>query len=221
VDQQSRENAYEKSRKALRDKASACEYLAFLTVKYEVDPDEFFGALSSAWEGKKTTCKELSIRCRGKTQDEAIFLILEGSEVVAQFPISNGVLMEGKNPITDPMEIDMVRRHLKRKNEGMHSLLIRDLRIGMKHVSLRAKVLEIPKPKLVFTRFGKYASVLNALVADGTGTIKLCLWNDQIDSISNGDTIQIEDAQVSAFRGERQLSMGRKGTLCSVVNPCS
>lgn len=203
----------------MRNKASASEYLAFLTVKYELNPNIFFDALSSAWEGQKTTCRDLSIQCRGRTHDEAVFLISEGSKVVAQFPISNEILMERKNPITYIMEIDMVQRLLKKKNKGTQSFFIRDLRIGMKHVSLRAKVLEIPKPKPVFTRFGKYATVLNALVADETGSIKLCLWNDQINSISNGDTLQIENAQVSAFRGERQLSMGKKGTLCSVADP--
>jgi replication factor A1 len=88
----------------------------------------------------------------------------------------------------------------------------------MSHISLKAKVLEIPTPKLVFTRFGNYASVVNALIADETGTIKLCLWNEQIDSISNGDTIQIENARASTFKGERQLSIGKRGTLNSVVD---
>ena len=205
----------------MRNKASASEYLAFLTVKYEVDPDKFFDALSSAWEGQKATCNELSIQCRGKTQDEAIFLILEGSKVVAQFPISNGVLMERKNPITNLMETTMVRRQLKKKNNGLHSLPIKDLRTGMNHVSLRAKVMEIPKPKLVVTRFGNYASVVNALIADETGTIKLCLWNEQINSISNGDTIQIENARASTFRGERQLSIGKSGTLSNIGDLCA
>jgi replication factor A1 len=88
----------------------------------------------------------------------------------------------------------------------------------MKRVSLRAKVLEIARPTLVFTRFGNYASVANALIADETGTIKLCLWNEQIGSISIGDTIQIENASMSTFRGERQLRIGKKGTVSNVEN---
>jgi hypothetical protein len=38
-------NDGEKSGKTLRTKASAGEYLAFLSVKYEVDPDQFFNAI--------------------------------------------------------------------------------------------------------------------------------------------------------------------------------
>jgi replication factor A1 len=54
------------------------------------------------------------------------------------------------------------------------------------------------------------------LIADETGTIKLCLWNEQIDSISIGDTVQIENASTSAFRGERQLRIGRKGLIHNI-----
>jgi len=88
----------------------------------------------------------------------------------------------------------------------------------MKQVSLKAKVVEIAKPRLVFTRFGNYASVANALIADETGTIKLCLWNEQIGSISLGDTVQIDNVNVSMFRGERQLRIGKKGTLSIMEN---
>jgi ssDNA-binding replication factor A large subunit len=39
------------------------------------------------------------------------------------------------------------------------------------------------------------------------------LWNEQIDTISVGNTVQIENANVSAFRGEKQLRIGRKGRV--------
>jgi replication factor A1 len=55
------------------------------------------------------------------------------------------------------------------------------------------------------------------LIGDETGTIKLCLWNGQIDGVSVGNTVQIENAQASMFRGERQLSLGKKGTLNTEV----
>lgn len=195
---------------------SSGEYLAFISVKYEVSPDEFFCALISAGENKKSRCRNLSIECRGKTQDKVVFLILEDSKVVAQFSVLRGFLLEQGNPIRNFMETDLTRRYLNRKNRGSHSRLIRDLRIGMRHVSLRAKVLEIPNPRLVVTRFGNCARVAHALIADESGTIKLCLWNEQINSVSDGDTIQIENARMSTFRGERQLNLGKTGTLSNV-----
>ena len=86
----------------------------------------------------------------------------------------------------------------------------------MIHVSLKAKILEVAEPTRVVTRYGKYASVAKALLWDETGTIRLCLWNEQIGSVLVGDTVRIENAQASLFRGELQLSIGTRGLLTNV-----
>jgi len=200
----------------MRNKASPGEYLAFLSIKYEVDPDKLFYALISAEENQKSTCGNLSIECRGKQQNKIVLLITQGPKVVAQFPIPKEFLLEQSNPIKGVRRADMLGRHLIKKDSGPYSFQISDLRTGMKKINLKAKVLEIARPTLVFTRFGNYASVTNALIADKTGKIKLCLWNEQINSISTGDTVQIENASTFMFRGERQLRIGKKGVLRNV-----
>jgi replication factor A1 len=116
----------------------------------------------------------------------------------------------------DLPKTDLIRRQLNKKNRSTRCQLIRDLRAGMTQINLKARVVEIPKPKLVYTRFGNYANVANALIADETGSIKLCLWNEQIDSIAEGDTIHLQNARMSAFKGEKQLNIGKKGTLNSI-----
>jgi len=199
----------------LRSKVSIGEYLAFLSIKYEVDPDKLFYALISAGENQTSTCGNLSIECRSKLHDRTVLLITKGPKVVAQFPIPKEFLLERNNPIKDLINPDMLHRHLNKKNKEPHFLHIRDLRAGMKEVNLKAKVLEIARPTLVFTRFGNYASVANALIGDETGTIKLCLWNEQINSVCAGETVQIENARVSMFRGERQLRIGKSVGYCA------
>jgi len=202
----------------MRIQEQSANYLAFLSVKYEVDPDQLFQALISAWKDRKSTCGNLSITCRKKIRDKAIFLVTRGHKVVAQFPILKNFLKES-NPIARSRNTDLVRRYLARKaNRRLRPLQIADLRTGMDRISLKAKVLEIPKPKCVFTRFGNHAAVTNALISDETGDIKLCLWNDQISSISEGDFIQIENARISKFRGEQQLRIGKTGRLSVLKN---
>ena len=196
--------------------SSTSEYLAFLSAKYEVDPDRLFYALILAEESKKSVCGDLSIEWRGETKDKVMFLILTSSKVVAQLSIFKQFLLEKGHPIRDFMETEKIHRFLAKKARRSSGLPIRDLRSGMTQVCLKAKVLEIPKPNLVYTRYGNYASVANALIADETGTIRLCLWNEQIRCISAGDTIQIENARASTFKGQRQLNIGRKGLLSSV-----
>jgi len=199
----------------LRHKRSIGEYLAFLSVKYEVNPEKFLHALRSAQE-HKAQCDNLSIQCRGKIKNKITFLIKREFEVVAQFPIDKEFLLNKNNPLRNFMETDRIRRHLAKKARTATANSIKDLRTGMTHVNLKAKILEVAEPKHVVTRYGNHASVAKALIADETGTIKLCLWNGQIAAVSAGDTAQIENAQVSAFRGERQLSIGKTGTLSNV-----
>jgi replication factor A1 len=189
------------------------EYLAFLSVKYEVDPEGFLHALRLAEEHKKARCDQLSIQCRGKTKSKIIFLIKKESEVVAQFPISEEFLLNKSNHLRDFMDTDEIRRYVAKKAKIATANFIKDLRTGMRHVNLKAKILEVAEPKHVFTRYGNHASFAKASIADETGSIKLCLWNGQIGSVSAGDTVQIENARVFAFKGERQMSLERTGAL--------
>ena len=200
----------------MRHKPSIGEYLAFLSIKYEVNPEKFLHALHLAKEHKKSRCAKLSIQCRGKIKNKFIFLIKRESEVIAQFPIVEEFLLNRSNQLRNFMETDKIRKYIAKKDRTTAVSSIKDLRTGMNHVSLKAKILEVAAPKHVVTRYGNHASVAKALIADETGTIKLCLWNDQIDAVSAGNTVQIENAQVSAFRGERQMHLGKTGTLSNV-----
>jgi hypothetical protein len=202
----------------MKRKKSSGEYLAFLSAKYEVDPDTFFCALLSAGENRKSKCGDLSIECRGKIKDKIIFLITGDSGVVAQLSVSENFLTKKGNPIRNFMETDMVRKHEAKKIKSPVSCSIQDLRSGMNHVTVKAKVLEVTQPKQVFTRYGNYASLAKAVIADGTGKIKLCLWNDQIDAVSAGATVQIENARTSTFKGERQLSLGKTGIIRNIAH---
>ena len=200
----------------MKRKKSAGEYLAFLSAKYEVDCDTLFCALLSAGENRKARCGNLSIECRGNIKGKVIFLIKKDSEVVAQLAISKNFLSQKGNPIRNFMETDMVRKHIAKKTKFPGSYSIGNLKAGMNRVNLKAKVLEVTKPRQVFTRYGNYASLAKAVIEDGTGKIKLCLWNDQIDAVSAGNTVQIENARISMFKGERQLSLGKTGTVSNI-----
>ena len=200
----------------MRHKRSIGPYLAFLSVKYEVDPEKFFSALVKAVENRKSSCGQISIECRGEINAKRIFLITNSAGVLAQFRVPEEFLLERDNPLGKFLETDTIRRYLSRKGRATHSRAIKDLRSGMKHVNLKAKILKVAEPRRVITRCGNYASVAKAVIGDETGTINLCLWNEQIGCVSVGDTVRIENARASLFRGERQLSIGTKGLLNNV-----
>jgi replication factor A1 len=202
---------------AIRNKTSPSEYLAVLSAKYDVDADEFFDALVSAGTDRKSTCGNLSIECRGRKKNGIVLLITRASKVVAQFPVTPEFLMEENNPIKAVWNLEAYQKRQIKNDSSSRPTKIKDLRIGMKSINLKAKVLEVTKSTFVLTRFGNHASVANAMISDETGKIKLCLWNEQIGSVSVGDVVEVENARISAFRGERQLRVGKKGILR--VNP--
>ncbi len=90
---------------------------------------------------------------------------------------------------------------------------ISELKPGMKRVDLTAKVLELSEPREVTTRTGEQSRVATAVVTDDSGTMKLTLWNEQIDQVKVNNSVTIENGYVTSFRGETQLNVGRYGKL--------
>jgi len=200
----------------MRDKVSLAEYLYFLSVKYEVDAEMLFKGLAHARENPEVSCGKLLIRCRQKTRDHDVFLITNGYQVVAQFFIPK-YFLDQQNRIQE-LKFGHLFRKVSKPIQSEAPKHIGDLRCGMKRINIRARVLDVPKAVLVFTRFGEYARVSNALIADETGAIKLCLWNEKIKEVSVDSVVQIENASVAKFRGEKQLRLGKYGRLSVIEN---
>jgi replication factor A1 len=84
----------------------------------------------------------------------------------------------------------------------------------MKRVDVEAQVTEKGNPREVMSRFkDETYTVADAVIADETGSIKLTLWNEQIDQVNVNDKIKIENGYVTSFKGEIQLNAGKYGKL--------
>ncbi len=195
-------------------KDTVIEYLAFLSVKHSIYLADLFQAMVSAREQGKTACQNLAIEYRGNIRDEAIFLITKDNSVIAQFRVTEQFLLRRGICFENWMDTDKIRRQIAKQTPPQtHSTPIQNLRHGMKKINIEAEVLETLEPKIVHTQYGNSAKVTNAWIADETGKVKLCLWNEQADPVTVGDTIQIKNASVATFKGERQLRLGKTGTL--------
>jgi len=200
----------------MKNKVSIAEYLYFLSVKYEVDFNDLINGLIHAQENQEVSCRKLLIQCRQKAKSHDVFLITNGYQVVAQFFIPK-YFLDQPHQIEEPKYGHMFKRATERDADE-NPRHIGDLRCGMKRINIRARVLDVPKAVIVFTRFGEYAQVSNALIADETGAIKLCLWNEKIKEVAVDSIVQIENASVTKFRGEKQLRLGKSGRLSVVEN---
>jgi len=187
------------------------QYLALISMKYGIDSEKFFDSFVEAWKRQQSTCKSLSIECRKRTRNYAVFLITNSFKVIAQFPMPKRILEE-TSPLKEFARARASRKTILERVKVKH-LRIGDLKSGMTQINLKARILEIPKPISIITRFGGFATVTNASIADETGIIQLPLWNKQIDAVSVGDLIRVENARVVTFRGERQLRVSRSGQL--------
>jgi len=93
-------------------------------------------------------------------------------------------------------------------------LKIKELKDGMRRVDVTARVIEKSEPREVRSRYGdQMLRVADAMLSDDTGTIKLTLWNEQIDQVDVNNSVRIDNGYVTTFRGEIQLNVGRYGKL--------
>jgi replication factor A1 len=84
----------------------------------------------------------------------------------------------------------------------------------MKRVDVKAKVVSKSDTREVTSRYkDETYKVADAVVADETGSIKLTLWNEQIDQVNVNDSIKVENGYVTSFKGEIQLNAGKFGKL--------
>ncbi len=93
-----------------------------------------------------------------------------------------------------------------------------ELTSASRSVNIRLRILSLAPVRDVQTRYGK-ARVTTAQAGDETGTIKLSLWNDDIDKVDEGAIVDVENGFIKTFRGEMELSAGRYGTIALADDP--
>jgi replication factor A1 len=89
---------------------------------------------------------------------------------------------------------------------------IKDLKPNSGNVDLVLTVVNKEEPRS-FEKFGKAGRVCNAQVSDGSGEVKMTLWNEDVDSVAQGDKIHLQNGWCSEFKGEVQISSGKFGKI--------
>jgi replication factor A1 len=195
------------------------DQLAFISAQHDVYPTELFQALTQAKEENKVAVGDLSVEYRGDVNDQAIFLITKDGKVVAQFRVPISTLQRGDVSFDSSMDSTRVRKEMARQNPAPSHYKIQDLRVGMKKISINAEVLETAQPSKVHTQFRDNAMVSNAVIGDDSGTVLLCLWDQQVGSVHVGDFIEVKNAHVAMFKGEKQLRLGKNGSVTVLEKP--
>jgi hypothetical protein len=197
------------------------DQLAFISAQNDVYPTELFEALVQSREGGKKTVGELTVEHRGDVNSQAIFLITKEGKVIAQFRVPEETLSRTDVSFDSSMASGRVRKEIARQNPAPTHLKIEDLRVGMKKINVTATVTEVSEPSKVHTQFRDNAIVSNAVVEDDTGKILLCLWDQQVNTVHVGEYVEVKNAHVAMFKGEKQLRLGKNGTVTILEKPLS
>lgn len=192
-------------------------YLARISGKYGIDMTKFFGCIDNARMRGESSFDDLSIKRRLIVEDGCVFLITKDQRIVAQLKLTWKVLEY--LPKADISGFLVESRHATEQAElRSGDLKIKDLGSNVKRFNLRAKVTEKSIPRTVFSKFGEALLLSTATISDGSGKIRLSLWNDQIDRVSVGDLLHIENAQLKRFRGELQVRVSKFSELRVIKN---
>jgi replication factor A1 len=111
------------------------------------------------------------------------------------------------------MDTSRVRKEIAKQTPTPSHIKIENLNVGMKKINVIAEVLQTSEPSKVHTQFRDNALVSNAWIGDETGKVMLCLWDQQVNAVSMGDYIEVRNAHVASFKGEKQLRLGKNGTI--------
>jgi replication factor A1 len=111
------------------------------------------------------------------------------------------------------MDSSRVRKEIAKQTPTPSHIKIENLNVGMKKINVIAEVLQTSEPSKVHTQFRDNALVSNAWIGDETGKVMLCLWDQQVNAVSMGDYIEVRNAHVASFKGEKQLRLGKNGTI--------
>jgi len=100
------------------------------------------------------------------------------------------------------------------RNRQPVDVKVGELTPASRAVNVKAKAVSKTEIRSIAAgRDGTPHRVCDALVGDETGCVYLTLWDDNIEKVSEGDTINIGNGYVSLFRGNMRLNVGRYGTL--------
>jgi len=91
--------------------------------------------------------------------------------------------------------------------------VVQSLKEKLDGVDIRLRILSKSNPRTVKTKDGQEHMVAEATVGDRTGSVKLSLWDTQINEILAGDIIDLRNAYVNSFGGRLRLNIGRFGTI--------
>ncbi len=188
------------------------EHLVEVTAPYGISPNSLREGLQEANAKGKSRKGRILIERRTGDSTRGVFRFTREGKLLAQTQIN--LLLIPRISSKAGFIREREGNHINATPNRSAAVRVNDLKVGMKKVQVKGKVVDKTLMKQVVSRFDfSPLNVATATLSDDTGSIKLTLWNDQINSVSVGDEVKVENAYVRSFRGEKLLGISRNGTI--------
>lgn len=97
----------------------------------------------------------------------------------------------------------------------MTKLTVEELSPEHDDVEIKGTIKELPQPRAISTKYGQ-KRITTVVFEDDTGEIDLTLWEEEIDAIHEGASVQITGAYVREWGNDIQLNISREGEIKTV-----
>jgi hypothetical protein len=191
-------------------------YMLQLAEKYDITRPVFHTAMLNAQERGKAKCGKFVVELRQRGEASCVYMFSFQDKPLGQAEIADQSV-EKLGRLPEQFAGLGIRKRQDQHRSEMRESSIRDLKFGLKGVSFKAHVVKKSDVRAVTSKDGNPLLVCSVTLSDGTGEIPLAIWNSQINTISEGDLVEIRDARVRSFRGEIQLSLNRKTGALTVI----
>ncbi len=147
-------------------------------------------------------------------------MVLETAQKTNKTPEEIKALVEAKvqkfsGLLTEQGAIFMIQKELGvGQKESYEQIDIGKLTEGMKGIEVKGTV-EIIFPIKEFEKGGKKGKLKSFILSDGTGEIRVTLWNDQVDKyeLTKGSEVILSNVLISKYNEKMQLTLGFNGIL--------
>lgn len=181
-----------------------------LARKYGLSSGALYSTMVNARGRGKAKHGKFSIELRNAGEDSSTYMFSVDGKPLSQAKIPNTSINKLKRLPEELADFDREQDDYEAKLKPKTDRPISDLRFGLRGISFKAQVVKKSEVRAVTSKDGNPLLVCSVTLSDGTGEIPLVVWNSQIATVSEGDFVQVQDARVGSFRGEKQLSLDRK-----------
>ena len=182
-------------------------------MKHHLKPEVLHDSLLAARHRHRAQCGELEIKIRAREKRSATYMFSLNGKTIAQANIQDESVGKLRRVPEEYSRLLDVKVKQSDSNRSGIASQIGNLQVGFSGLSFKARVVRKSPVRAVTSRDGTPLLVCDVTLSDGTGEIPLAVWNSQIDTVCEGDWVQIENASVRNFRGKIQLSLSKTGAL--------